>query len=913
MKHLAVFLATAGFACAADFVTGQAARLVIGQESFSRQIPGASQTLVGATGGVAFANDILIVADSNRIQALPQNNRVLVFRDISSQLPKPGESIDYSYNHPEDRCPVCGGAADVVLGQPDFLKTDLGLSRTAMRTPTAVATDGAIVAVADTDNNRVLIWNSIPTTNNQPADVVVGQADFDSGGINYGGSGNTPSDKGLRGPQGVWIHNGRLYVADTQNHRVLIWNSIPTQNGQPANLVLGKPNFTTFVEPDLTQVEVEATASTLLNPVSVTTDGTRLYVADLGHNRVLVWNAMPSQNGAPADFAIGQPDVESRIDRNTVAANNSRLLCDPTGQDQNGNNVYPPRCAATLNFPRFALSDGQRLFIADGGNDRILVYNRIPIRSGQPADIVIGQFNDQLAQDSGDRLGAVDAIRTPSALAWDGVNLYASDPFNRRVMVFTLGNQPLLGTAVRNAASREVFAIGAVTFTADPKENDEVTLTVGNDELGKKEYKYKAAAEQTIDHVINGLVEQVNGGAGDPLVFANPNLLFAQILLTARVAGAQGNAIPFSIAFSSGAQLAGGTSGATLSGGGDAARIAPGSLVTIFGENLAQEPVAAPPDTDNLPLSLGGVEVYFDGMPAPLLYVSPTQINAQMPWEVNDATSVSAYVRKTGPSGEPQTTTAVGVPIVPQNPGIFAQVGPTDPRPAIVLHGSSHAVGIISVDGSPKANDIATVTVEDRPYTYTVKTDDNLQVIRDALIEQINQDPKVSASAASVFNRIVLEAREEGEGGEGIAYTASANQGAGVILTAFTQALCCANRRGEPVTEDNPAVPGETIIVYATGLGIVQPDEAKFSVVTGGEYTGPVLNRPNAFVDAIAGGKTANVLFAGLKQDAVGLYEVVLQLNSDIPTNPQTQLTIAQDVYVSNIVTFPVVNPNPPE
>jgi len=32
-------------------------------------------------------------------------------------------------------------------------------------------------------------------------------------------------------------------VADTQNNRVLIWNSIPTQNNQPADLVLGQPNL----------------------------------------------------------------------------------------------------------------------------------------------------------------------------------------------------------------------------------------------------------------------------------------------------------------------------------------------------------------------------------------------------------------------------------------------------------------------------------------------------------------------------------------------------------------------------------------------------------------------------------------------------------------------------------------------
>ena len=62
----------------------------------------------------------------------------------------------------------------------------------------------------------------------------------------------------------------------------------------------------------------------------------------------------------------------------------------------------------------------------------------------------------------------------------------------------------------------------------------------------------------------------------------------------------------------------------------------------------------------------------------------------------------------------------------------------------------------------------------------------------------------------------------------------------------------------------------------------------------------------------LAGGKTANVLEATLMPGAVGVYMVQLELNSSMPTDPLTQLTIAQDIYVSNIVTFPLVNTNPP-
>ena len=72
-------------------------------------------------------------------------------------------------------------------------------------------------------------------------------------------------------------------------------------------------------------------------------------------------------------------------------------------------------------------------------------------------------------------------------------------------------------------------------------------------------------------------------------------------------------------------------------------------------------------------------------------------------------------------------------------------------------------------------------------------------------------------------------------------------------------------------------------------------------------YGGP--NQPINFVSSLAGGKTANVLYAGLATGTIGVYEVDLELNSGLITDQLTQVTIAQDVYVSNIVTIPVVNP----
>ncbi len=180
------------------------------------------------------------MVDSN-LHALfpPDNNRVLIFNNISRFIYNPTDPIPQG-----GRCPVCVGTssvgeASVVLGQPDFATTtNPYLTQSGFRNPTMVASDGKILVLADTDNNRVLIWNSIPTTIDQPADLVLGQPNFTT--LQEPPPVNSSA---LRGPQGVWIQGTQLFVADTQNSRVMIWNKIPTSNNQPADLVLGEPNF----------------------------------------------------------------------------------------------------------------------------------------------------------------------------------------------------------------------------------------------------------------------------------------------------------------------------------------------------------------------------------------------------------------------------------------------------------------------------------------------------------------------------------------------------------------------------------------------------------------------------------------------------------------------------------------------
>ncbi len=898
---------------AGDYLTGQGARLIIGQATFTDALPGTSNRVLGAAGGVAYSNNMLFVADSSRFSdTTPQNRRVLIYRDVKSKFPSPTDPINVDIS----RCPVCTGrvdfpsVADAVIGQPAFDKNDQAITQAGMRLPTAVASDGTILAVADTENNRVLIWNTIPTGAGQPADIVLGQTGFTSIQQPI-----VVTASSFRGPQGVWIQGGRFYVADTQNHRVLIWRSIPNKNNQPADIVLGQSNFTTAPEPDLTRLSTSASPSALLNPTSVTSDGTHLFVTDLGFQRVLIWNSIPDANAASADVVIGEPDMSAFIE----GGNDVKKMCVSNGTDTAGNATYPVMCAGTLSFPRFTLSDGKRLYVADGGNDRVLIFNSIPTSNGAAADVVLGQksfLSDQVT-DSEDffnpnlQRSSADTIRTPTSLAWDGENLYVADPYDRRVLVFTPESANIAVDAVRNSASLEVFAIGSIDFSTAPAENDQVTLTIGVSGTNTKDYVYKTVKDDTIAKVITALVTLINANGGDPNVFAIANPSFGNITLTAKKAGPDGNNITISYALSTNAVITLTTSNPT--GGQDAAKIAPGTLVTINGTNLADSTVAVPANAQTLPRDLGGVQVYFDGIRAPLLFVSPTQVNAQVPFEVLDSTSVTAWIRTEHKSGPVTVTTAVAVPITPQNPGIFALPG-EDPRVAIAYHANSSATVSILVDGTITAKDTGTITIEDRAYTYTVQAGDTFASIRDNFINQINTNPeeKVIATAGGSFARVILNAKDPGNAGNGIPITTSTSTGATLSVSASGAALCCGNIAGAPVTPDNPAIPGEMIYVWATGLGLVSPDEAKSGLKTGQAYDGPAVNDPRAFVSSLAGARTANVISAAAVPGTIGMYKVVLELNSSLPTNPVTQITIAQDVYVSNPVTVPVVAPFPP-
>src|SRR5206468_9593666 len=134
--------------------------------------------------------------------------------------------------------------ADLVIGQPDFFSfacNNGGVRANSLCSPRGVALDGAgNLYVADTDNRRVLEYDT-PFTSGTTADRVFGQGgSFTSNLCNNGGL----SANSLCSPRHVALDGaGNLYVADTDNNRVLEYDT-PLNSGTTADRVFGRDGRT---------------------------------------------------------------------------------------------------------------------------------------------------------------------------------------------------------------------------------------------------------------------------------------------------------------------------------------------------------------------------------------------------------------------------------------------------------------------------------------------------------------------------------------------------------------------------------------------------------------------------------------------------------------------------------------------
>jgi hypothetical protein len=244
-------------------------------------------------------------------------------------------------------------AADAVIGQASLATNATACNASALRNPEDMVVAGSRLVVADAANNRVLIWNTVPTATGVAPDLVLGQSDFthcQNDDDNQDGIADaTPTARTIDYPSGVWSDGTRLFVADADNNRVLVWNTFPTTSFQPADFVLGQP--------DTTSASAGSAADRFSRPNSVTSNGNQLFVADLSNNRVKIWNQVPSSNVA-ADLVLGQGDFThtTRNDDN---------------QDGVADNAPTAR---TLRSPGSVWLVRDQLFVGDITNNRVLLF-----------------------------------------------------------------------------------------------------------------------------------------------------------------------------------------------------------------------------------------------------------------------------------------------------------------------------------------------------------------------------------------------------------------------------------------------------------------------------------------------------------------------------------------------------------
>ena len=310
-----------------------------------------------------------------------------------------------------------GTPADWVIGQPDFAHEGRNAKGPAgpatLNVPTGIALCGDGLSVADAWNHRVLIWKTLPRDHNVPADRVLGQKDFES--VEPNGGKDDPSAGSLFWPYGVHWDGARLWVADTGNRRVLMWNGLPEVNGQPADLVLGQRDFVSRDE----NGGGAPTAASMRWPHGIVVWQGRLCVADAGNNRIMVWDAIPGENGTPCDVVLGQRDFH-QVDHNQ--------------------SLYWPS-AASLNMPYGVDAAGGWLLVADTANSRLLAWRAEDCRTGAEASALTGQPDFHAKGDNRWQLPARDSLCWPYGIMHRDGLVVVSDSGNNRVLLWRLSEE----------------------------------------------------------------------------------------------------------------------------------------------------------------------------------------------------------------------------------------------------------------------------------------------------------------------------------------------------------------------------------------------------------------------------------------------------------------------------------------
>lgn len=217
----------------------------------------------------------------------------------------------------------------------------------------------------------------------------------------------SPTMAWMYSPRGVFVDDEHVVVADSGNHRVLIWHGVPDRDHAPADVVLGQPDGTT----EGRAAGGRGPARGMNLPTGVAVIDGRLLVADAWHHRILIWDEVPTRDDVAPDVVLGQPDPES-VEPNA-------------GVECSASSFYWPFGFALL---------GGRFWVADTGNRRVLAWNNGIPDPGQPADVVLGQPDASAREENRGEPVGPSGFRWPHAITGTGDLLLVADAGDHRIL-----------------------------------------------------------------------------------------------------------------------------------------------------------------------------------------------------------------------------------------------------------------------------------------------------------------------------------------------------------------------------------------------------------------------------------------------------------------------------------------------
>ena len=347
----------------------------------TRIFKGAEDSPLLAPRGVFLVNNKLFVADTAQ-------NRLFIWNGLPEK---------------EHQKPA------VVLGQSTKSSTGRNESGkvgpSSLFYPSGIWSDGEKLIVADAWNHRVLIWLTMPVEDGQAADVVIGQADFESNDPNINGISTTPSAQSLNWPYGVFSDGQQLWIADTGNRRILYFKQIPTENFATADGVIGKPHFN----------ERDYDHNNPIWPYSIKiSDNGQLAITDTQYYRVLLWQDWKTAFYQKADVILGQESFE--------------------GNGQNQFNWFPK--SNTLNWCYDTCFYKNGLWVADTGNSRILWHDRIPQSNNSEANNLLGQNDFDTGSENKNTIWSTEgSLYWPFQICIEQNTMVVADTGNHRVVI----------------------------------------------------------------------------------------------------------------------------------------------------------------------------------------------------------------------------------------------------------------------------------------------------------------------------------------------------------------------------------------------------------------------------------------------------------------------------------------------